>query len=83
MLERGYILYTDSYGGSLRGAWRVTGSNGSDNRACLSPNVYGLSWKEMRVDDWGLLVWLFVGVVGGSWDVVRGDWCGCCWLAFL
>ena len=30
----------------------------------------------MRVDDWGLFVCLFVGVVGGSWEVVGGDWRG-------
>ena len=30
----------------------------------------------MRVDDWGFLV--FVGVVGFSWYVVDGDWCGGC-----
>ena len=30
----------------------------------------------MRVDDWGF--WVFVGVVGFSWDVVGGDWCGGC-----
>ena len=43
LLERGYILYTGSLGDSLRDAWRITGSSGSDNRACLSSNVYGLS----------------------------------------
>ena len=32
----------------------------------------------MRVDDLGFFVWLFVGVVGGSWNVVGGDWCGGC-----
>ena len=42
-----------------------------------------LSWKEMRVDDWGLFVWVFFGFVGGSSDVVGGDWCGVCWLAIL
>ena len=31
----------------------------------------------------GLFVWLFVGVVGGSRDVVGRDWCGACWLAIL
>ena len=74
----GYILFTGSYCGSLSDAWRLTGSSGSDNRACLSSNVYGVFWKEMRVDDWWLFVWLFVGVVGGSWDVVGGNWCGGC-----
>ena len=43
LLERGKILYTGLYCGSLRGAWRITGSSGSDNCACLSLNVYGLS----------------------------------------
>ena len=43
LLERGCILYVGSYCGSLKGAWRTTGSNGSDNRACLSLKVYGLS----------------------------------------
>ena len=43
LLERGYILYNGSYCGSLRDAWRTTGSSGSDNRACLSSNVYGMS----------------------------------------
>ena len=28
----------------------------------------------MRVDDWGFRV--IVGVLGFSWDVVGGDWCG-------
>ena len=83
LLERGYILYTGSYCGSLRGAWQITGSSDSDNRACLSSNVYGWSWKEMSVDDWGLFVWVFVGFVGGSSDVVGGDWCGVCWLTIL
>ena len=40
-------------------------------------------FKKMVVDDWGLIVWLFIGVVGGSWDAVVGDWCGGCWLAIL
>ena len=39
----GYMLYVGSYCGSLKGPWRITGSNGSDNRACLSSKVYGLS----------------------------------------
>ena len=39
----GYILYTDSYCGSLEDAWRITGYSGSDSRACLSSKVYGLS----------------------------------------
>ena len=65
------MLYISSHCGSLKGAWRTTVSNGSDNRTCLSSKVYGLSWKEMHVDDWGF--WVFVGVVGGSWDVVGGD----------
>ena len=38
------------YVGSLKGACRWTGSNGSDKRTCRSSKVYGLSWKEMRVD---------------------------------
>ena len=62
LLKRGYMLYVGSYCGSLRGAWRTIGSNGSDNRACLSSKVYGLSWKELRVIVWGF--WVFVGVVG-------------------
>ena len=66
------MLYVGLYCGSLKGAWRTTGSNGSDNCACLSSKVYGLSWKEMRVDDWGF--WVFLGVVAFSWDVVGGDW---------
>ena len=39
LLERGvgYMLYVGFYCDSLKGAWRTTGSNGSDNRACLSP----------------------------------------------
>ena len=43
LLERGYMLYVGSYCGSLKGAWRTIGSNGSDIRACLSSKVYGLS----------------------------------------
>ena len=43
LLERGYILYIGSFCGSRRDAWRITGSCGSDNRACLSSNVHGLS----------------------------------------
>ena len=70
------MLYVGSYCGSLKGAWRTTGSNGSDNRACLSLKVYVLSWKEMRVDDWGF--WVLMGDVGFSWKVVGGDWCGGC-----
>ena len=70
------MLYVGSYFGSLKGAWRTIGSNGSDNRACLSSKVYGLSWKEMCFDDWLFLV--FVGVVEFSWDVVVGDLCGGC-----
>ena len=65
-----------SYCGLLKGAWRTTGSNGSDNQAGLSSKVYGLSWKEMRLVDWGF--WVFVVFVGFSWDVVGGDWCGGC-----
>ena len=41
----------DVYCGSLKDAWQTTGSYGSDNRGCVSSKVYGLSWKEMRVDD--------------------------------
>ena len=37
--ELGYKLYV----GSLKDAWQLTGSNGSDNRACRSSKVYGLS----------------------------------------
>ena len=72
----GYILYVGPYCGSVKGAWRTTGSNGSDNRACLSSKVYGLSWREMRVDE--SRFWVLVGVVGFSWDVVGGElWGGC------
>ena len=39
-----YNLYTGSFCCSLRGAWRITCSSGSDNHACLSSIVYGLSW---------------------------------------
>ena len=63
----GYKLYV----GSFRGACRLTVSNGSDKRACRSPNVYGLSWKELRVDIWGF--WVVVGIVGFSWDDVGED----------
>ena len=35
LLERGYMLYVGSYCGSLKVAWRTTGSKGSDNCACL------------------------------------------------
>ena len=41
--------------------WRTTGSNCLDNRAFF---LQRLSWKELRVDDWGF--WVFVGVVGLS-----------------
>ena len=68
------MLYVRSYCSSLKGAWRTTGSNGSDNRACLSSKVFGLSWKEFRVYVWAF--WALVGVVGFSWDVIGGDWCG-------
>ena len=70
----GYRLYVGSFCGSLKGAWRTTGSNDSDNCACLSSKVYGLSLKEMRVDVWGF--WVVVGVIGFSWEVVGGGWCG-------
>ena len=70
------MLYVGSYCGSLKGAWRATGSYGSDNRACLSSKVYGLLWKEMRVDDWGF--WVFDGVVGSTCEVHGGDCCGGC-----
>ena len=50
------MLYAGSYCGSLKGAWRTTDSNDSGNRACLSSKVYGLSWKEMRLDDFGYLL---------------------------
>ena len=32
----------------------------------------------MRVDHWGLFIWLIDGVVEDSWDVVGEDWCGGC-----
>ena len=79
----GYNLYTGSYCCSLRGAWQITCSSGSDNHACLSSIVYGLSWKEMHMNDWGFFVWVSVVVVGSSWDVVGGNWRGACWLAIL
>ena len=56
-----YILYVGLYSGSLKGAWRTTGSNGSDNRACLFSKVFGFFWKEMRVDQWRL--WILVGLL--------------------
>ena len=58
----GYKLYV----GSLRGACGGTGCNGSAKRACRSSKVYGLSWKEFRVNVWGF--WVVVGVVGFSWE---------------
>ena len=45
---------------------------GSLEGACRSSKVYGLSWKEMRVDVWGF--WVVVGVTGLSWEDVGGDW---------
>ena len=45
------MLYVDSSCGSLKGFWQTTGSDGSNNRACFSSKAYGLSWKEMHVDD--------------------------------
>ena len=45
--------------------------NGSDKRACRSSKVYGLSWKEIRVDVSGF--WVVVGIVGFSWDDVGED----------
>ena len=39
------------YVGSIRGACRLTGSNGSDKRACRSSKVYGLYGKKF--------VWMF------------------------
>ena len=70
------MFYVGSYCVLLEGAWRTTGSNVSDNGACLSSKVYGLSWKELRVDGLG-----FLGTCGCCWlflDVVGGDWCGGC-----
>ena len=37
------MLGVGSNCGSLKGAWRTTGPNGSDNCACLSSNEYGVS----------------------------------------
>ena len=74
LLQGWYRLNVGSYCGSFKGAWRTTGSSGSDNRACLSSKLYGFSRKEMRVDEWGF--WVLLGVDGFSWDVVGGDWCG-------
>ena len=67
--------------GSLKCACRWTGSKGSDKRACRSSKVYGLSWKEMRVDVWGF--WVVVGVTGLSWEDVGGGCFGGGWLAIL
>ena len=36
-------VYLGSYCGSLRGAWRTTGSKGFDKSECLSSKVYGFS----------------------------------------
>ena len=68
------MLYVVSYCGSLKDAWRTTGSNGSDNRACLSSKLFGMSWKGKCVDDWGF--WVFVGVVGSFCKVVGGTGVG-------
>ena len=35
----GWMIFVGSYCGSLEGAWRTTGCNGSDNRACLSSKL--------------------------------------------
>ena len=43
------------YVGSLKGAWRLTGSNGSGNRACRSSKMYGLSLRSCRC------YWIFLG----------------------
>ena len=69
------------YVGSLRDACRWTGSSGSDKRACRSSKVYGLSWKEIRVDVWGF--WVVEGGVGLSWDDVGEDWFCDCWVAIF
>ena len=58
------MLYVGSYCGLLKGAWRTSGSNGSDNRACLSSKVYGLSWKKMRVDGGFGYLWVLLGFLG-------------------
>ena len=42
--------------GSLRDAWRTTGSKGSDSSECLFSDIYGFSRNEIRVDDSG---WFF------------------------
>ena len=73
----GYKLYV----GSLGGACRWTGSNGSDKRACRSSKVYELSWKEIRVDVWGF--WVVVGIAGFFWDDAVEDWFCDCWLAIF
>ena len=43
--------------------------------------MYGLSWKEIRVDVWGF--WVVEGVVGLSWDDVGEDWLCDCWVAIF
>ena len=43
LLERGLYIIIGLYCGLLRGAWRTTGSKGSDKSECLISNVYGFS----------------------------------------
>ena len=43
--------------------------------------MYGLSWKEIRVDVWGF--WVVVGMIGFSWEDVGEDFFGGGWLAIL
>ena len=64
------MLFAGSYCGLLRGASQIAGINGSVSDAYFSSNKEGFSTNDIRVDDGGWLVWLAVGVVGGSWDVV-------------
>ena len=80
----GCLLYTGSYCGSLKVAWQNTGSSGSDNRACLPLNVYGLSWKKYA--SWWLGVIYLLDCLLVLFEVLGmcgGDWCGGCWLAIL
>ena len=53
----GYMLYVGSYCGLLKGAWRTTGSNGSDNRACLSQKYMDCRGKKClwMIGDFGYL----------------------------
>ena len=55
------MLYVGSFCGLLKGAWRTTGSNGSDNRACLS-------FLQKYMDCLGKkCVWMMIGDLGICW----------------